>query len=209
MEDCVNGEDEDVEHCATQDGIYHDKAKIERKGRKVEPRMYTIDNLAGQAYKINNQDSLNNRTVIVIFLSTLAICVGLCLVIIFALIRSRRRPTTEKSVPALEQQVSTGSANTYVLQANSPNPIRKHNWSLKTCTIEKELGSGFFSKVYLVKDSEKCPFALKTVDKPSNLIAEEGITNEIDILSRIEDHFNILKLIGSNMDIIIQTLLCK
>ena len=140
--------------------------------------MYTIDNLADQEYKIYAQDSLNNRTV-VIFLSTLAICVGLCLVIIFALIRSRRRPTT---VPALER------GNTYVLQTNSPNPI------------EKELGNGFFSKVYLVKDSEKCPFALKTVDKPSNLIAEECIKNEIDILSRIKDNSNILKLIGSNMD---------
>ena len=129
MEDCVNGEDEDDKYCANPGDINQDKTKTGRKGRKVEPRLYAIDSLVEEEDRNNNQETLSSTTILVICLTTLAICAGLCSLIIFAMLRSRRRPTNQKSILALERQISTGSANTYVLQADSPNPCQKQSWS--------------------------------------------------------------------------------
>ena len=129
MEDCVNGEDEDHKHCAIQDG------KTERKGRKVEPRLYTIYNLVDEDSKNSDHASLSNMTFLVIFLATLVMCVGLCIIIIFAILRYRRQPKTQKSIPALERQISTGSANTYGIQEDSPNTCEKQSWIMKTCLL--------------------------------------------------------------------------
>ena len=63
----------------------------------------------------------------------------------------------------------------------------------------KDLGKGFFSKVYLVEDSQKNLYAVKTVDKPSNMIAEECIRKEIAILSKLKDHPHIIQMIGFNL----------
>ena len=76
-----------------------------------------------------------------------------------------------------------------------PCPVRQA-WSLRTTSIVKELGQGFYSKVYLAQDTKGVFVALKTVDIQKTSTAEECISNEIDILSTIGCHLNIVKLLG-------------
>ena len=61
----------------------------------------------------------------------------------------------------------------------------------------KELGQGFYSKVYLAQDYKNGFVALKTVDNQRNVNSEECISNEIDILATLGAHLNIVKLLGN------------
>ncbi|XP_023330882.1 receptor-like tyrosine-protein kinase kin-15 isoform X2 [Eurytemora carolleeae] len=76
---------------------------------------------------------------------------------------------------------------------------RRPTWSIRNTSIVKELGRGFYSKVYLAQDPTYGLVALKTADgKRENL--EECISNEIEILSNINQHKNIVRLLGQNME---------
>ena len=78
----------------------------------------------------------------------------------------------------------------------SPQAPRRPQWSLRTTSIVKELGQGFYSKVYLAQDTKGVFVALKTVDIQKTSGAEECISNEIDILTTVGSHLNIVKLLG-------------
>ena len=78
----------------------------------------------------------------------------------------------------------------------SPPSPQRPQWSLVTTSIVKELGQGFYSKVYLAQDTKGVFVALKTVDIQKTSGAEECISNEIDILTTVGSHLNIVKLLG-------------
>jgi len=82
----------------------------------------------------------------------------------------------------------------------SPPVPKKPTWSLRTTSIVKELGQGFYSKVYLAQDYKNGFVALKTVDNQRNVNSEECISNEIDILATLGAHLNIVKLLGFNKE---------
>jgi len=82
----------------------------------------------------------------------------------------------------------------------SPRPVRSSQWSLTTTSIVKELGQGFYSKVYLAQDVKHGFVALKTVDSQRIGVADECILNEISLLASLPPHLNIIRLVGCNRE---------
>ena len=79
---------------------------------------------------------------------------------------------------------------------------KKPTESLRSTSIVKELGRGFYSKVYLAqtKGVFDVLVALKTIDNQSNNRGEDCILNEIAVLSNLAPQCNIIRLIGANSD---------
>ena len=113
--------------------------------------------------------------------------------------KNHRKHVHAESIP-IEGQTSSGLPNTYILQPRPQKEKKESTWTLQNTSIIKELGKGFYSKVYLAQDKRYGYVAIKTVDTKKTSKSEECIINEIDILSNIKPHPNIIRLIGSNME---------
>ena len=181
VEDCLHGEDEDTEYCQ------------EHNNRREGRQLFTLEDATNTMHDDNHENTA--------IIGAVIFCIGILLFTLIIIIqyRRRRRKNNNTMTHSVECQVSAGSSNTYVVQTNSPISSSSPNWSLNTCNVIKDLGKGFFSKVYLVEDSQKNLYAVKTVDKPSNMIAEECIRKEIAILSKLKDHPHIIQMIGFNL----------
>ena len=64
-------------------------------------------------------------------------------------------------------------------------------WSLQTSSIIKELGQGFYSKVYLAQDQKKSFVAIKTVQANRDNQSIECILNKDEVLKRMKTHQNV------------------
>lgn len=211
--DCMFGEDENPALCSGADlEPVDDKQYIlhlaeERSGRELD--------FAGENQNVSEEVDDNDivptiidyRMICVIFFITFIIVVAICLVIIFLTCRFSRRKK-EEMIPyvppfqrqELARQVSSGSANVYVSTPKSPRSKRKSEWSLRTTNIVKELGRGFYSKVYLAQDAQNGFVAVKTIDCKKSAKAEDCISTEIDILRSLGHHLNIVKMLGFNKE---------
>ena len=202
------GEDEDSEMCENRkedpEGFPNIGLESQRKGRKVKLDQFDIEHVADLGSDDVAGMNINIKMISMIFLGTFICVVGVCLAIIFIMFRlsSRyhKKYSQTKPIPSIERQTSSGSMNTYVLQPEPTNATDKPKWTLKTISIIRELGKGFYSKVYLAEDTENGYVAIKTVDTKKTSKGEECLGNEIDILSNIGTHSNIIKMIGFNLD---------
>ena len=213
MEDCLFGEDEDGELCykkedtirvqtnnvntEEEEGEGEEVVVVgENEGTKVKVERFNVGDI-DEAY-------FDMTFIIVIFFISCVSVVGICFLLIlltFKLIKSRSKCELEELVtPSLCRQSSAN--NNYVPPTKScSNPVvKKPSWSLRTTSIVKELGRGYYSKVYLAQHLKNGFVALKTVDNQKTTKAEECISNEIDILTTVGPHLNIVKLIGFNRE---------
>jgi len=203
IDDCLFGEDEDPELCYkdTDSGTAQNKG-----GDSVNIKLDSFDvgSYADSGGEFAEKTSVDLKMILMIFFLSCVSVVSICLIIIivmFKLVKSNRKPPQQ--VPyktSFNRQTSSGSSNEYVPTPKPPDVKKKPEWTLKTTSIVKELGKGFYSKVYLAQDAS-CGFvALKTVDNKRSSNSEECISNEIDILSNIGTHLNLVKLVGFNRD---------
>jgi len=202
-DDCLFGEDEDPELCYKKPG--HVQEENNHAGDSdIKLDTFDIGEVADSGDEQSVSVSFDITLFIVIFFASCACVIIICLVIIivmFKLIKLNIKPRQEPPYnPSFTRQTSSESSNEYVLTPKSPRIPRKPKWTLKTTSIVKELGKGFYSKVYLAQDAQNGFVALKTVDNQKSHNYEECISNEIDILSSIGTHLNIVRIIGFNRD---------
>ena len=208
VEDCLLGEDEDGELCyKTHTVSTKQRLEVEdvEKEEEEESSRVKMEMVETGDYSID-EAYFDMTIVIVIFFISCVSVVGICFLLIFMtyrLIKSHQKTGMQQLLsPSLCRQSSAASCNDYVPPAKSPqDPVnRKPTWSLRTTSIVKELGKGYYSKVYLAQDIKNGFVALKTVDNQKTTNSEECISNEIDILTTIGSHLNIVKLLGANRE---------
>ena len=205
VEDCLLGEDEDGELCYKTDTVITDQREEQEEEEEEENTRVRMEKVDPGDYSID-EAYFDMTIIIVIFLISCISVVGICFLLIFLtykLIKSHQKPGMQQLVsPSLCRQSSAVSCNDYVPPSKSPSESvsRKPTWSLRTTCIVKELGKGYYSKVYLAQDIKNGFVALKTVDNQKTTNSEECISNEIDILTRLGSHINIVKLLGTNRE---------
>ena len=208
VEDCLLGEDEDGELCyKTHTVSTKQRLEVEDVEKEVEEESSRVKMEMVETGDYSIDEAYFDMTiVIVIFFISCVSVVGICFLLIFMtyrLIKSHQKTGMQQLLsPSLCRQSSAVSCNDYVPPAKSPqDPVnRKPTWSLRTTSIVKELGKGYYSKVYLAQDIKNGFVALKTVDNQKTTNSEECISNEIDILTTIGSHLNIVKLLGANRE---------
>jgi len=150
--------------------------------------------------------TLDLRVILAMFLGTFASVVGFCLVIIFVMFKLSRKTVKQTdssqafNQPDFQRQTSTSNQSCRYVVPPSPRPVRSPQWSLTTTSIVKELGQGFYSKVYLAQDVKHGFVALKTVDSQRMGVADDCILNEISVLASLPAHLNIIRLVGCNRE---------
>ncbi|QQP49362.1 Vascular endothelial growth factor receptor 1like, partial [Caligus rogercresseyi] len=205
--DCIDGRDEE-ELCSPQ------------PNQNVSQRM-------GKALDISNEskgffppriiDKFNRKDSLVIF-SLLAGSGFLVLLLMIACFvigtwKGRSKKSMVKPDPEIEEtRSSTATEMTDVIYEGSRrisenrtfgNFINeKWNWNLST--LIREIGRGFYGRVFLVRDELDRFVAVKTAERDrsyeSNLskLKKRILNNEIDVLLKIRDNENIVKLLGYN-----------
>ena len=202
-DDCLFGEDEDPELCYKKaDHVQEQNRNYGNSNVKLDT--FDIGDFADSGDEELDEVTFDITMFIVIFLVSCVSVIGTCFIIImlmFKLIKLSMKPHQEAPYnPSFTRQTSSESSNDYFPTTKSPRMEKKPKWTLKTTSIVKELGKGFYSKVYLAQDANNGFVALKTVDNQKTNNAEECISNEIDILSNIGTHLNIVKILGFNRD---------
>jgi len=212
--DCIHGADEDENICKQSSDLIGS-----RSGRKIEPESQVSDQkediiLTQDVSEVDVEDEVTKEyavdlnLLLIIFTITVVSVLGFCLLIIYVMFKLSRRNIKEAGgedrtplPPTFDRQTSAGSGNNiYVSTPRSPPVDRKPTWSLGSTCIVKELGRGFFSKVYLAQDPTHGLVALKTTDSQRTDKMDDCIANEIETLSGLTDHRNIIRLIGQNTD---------
>ena len=107
--------------------------------------------------------------------------------------KSQDRQT--KSMPVLEGSTRV-SSNVYVMEGRR----EKQKPSLRTTKIIKELGTGYFSKVFLSEDKYHGFVAIKTTQPSNSDVAKKSILNEISILKEVWKHSNVIQMLDSNVE---------
>lgn len=148
---------------------------------------------------------LDITLIIIIFFITCVSVVGICFILIFVIykvIKTKKKSGLQQLLsPSLHHETASPNFHHIIPPTKSSPAPKKPTWSLRTTCIVKELGHGFYSKVYLAQDSKSCFVALKTVDNQKTSNADECISNEIDILTTVGTHLNVVKLLGKKLNI--------
>ena len=148
---------------------------------------------------------LDITLIIIIFFITCVSVVGICFILIFVIykvIKTKKKSGLQQLLsPSLHHETASPNFHHIIPPTKSSPAPKKPTWSLRTTCIVKELGHGFYSKVYLAQDSKSCFVALKTVDNQKTSNADECISNEIDILTTVGTHLNVVKLLGKKPNI--------
>ena len=203
VEDCVNGEDEDGELCyKTEDRLSRVQTNNveDQENVKVAEENVKIEDTGSSDFDFHG-DYIDMTIIVIIFFISCVTVVGICFIIIFVtykVIKTKKKQGLQKLLsPSLNHHGSNPSFHDIVPQMpKSPQISKKPSWSLRTTSIVKELGRGFYSKVYLAQDLKGSFVAMKTFDSQKTSNSEECISNEIDILSSTGAHLNIVKLLG-------------
>ena len=196
------GEDEDPELC------YKTVDRVQEKEKTLDDDKNRLDTFDISEFADINHDmtqNINFKLIVIIgiSLSTALTFFAFCFAIVivtFKKLKTKRKLGQDEITPALDRQISNESSNEYMPTPQVQTNVQKPQWTFKTTSIVKELGKGFYSKVYLAQDTKSNFVALKTVDSKKTSNAEECITNEINILSNIDGHLNIVELLGFNAD---------
>lgn len=195
-DDCMHGEDEAPELC------YKDSVQLKHEEDSTPATLDTFDigDYADSDIQSSDEDSFNVTVFILIFCVSCALVIFISMIIIVVMLSILRRHRKQKQDNMCNHILTSESPNEYVSTPRSPKKQRKPQWTLQTTSIVKELGRGFYSKVYLAQDNNAGFVALKTVDNQKTSRSEECISNEIDILTTLGPHLNIVRLLGSNRD---------
>ena len=100
-----------------------------------------------------------------------------------------------KSMPVMGSSTRV-SSNIYVMEGRR----EKQKRSLRTTKIIRELGTGYFSKVFLSEDKYHGYVAIKTTQPSNSEMAEKSIMNEISILKELWKHSNVIQMLDSNLE---------
>jgi len=195
--DCLFGEDEDPELCYKKADTVHEQNKS-----------HEIRHIEQETFDMRDSDiDIDKATfkmivVIVIFTGS---CVGVLVFSLIIIVMVKQIKVSKKTLqvppePPSNHQVLKKTYNEYGPTPKSPVMLKDPEWTLKRISIVKELGKGFYSKVYLAQDVQNGFVALKTIDNQKTNSSEECISNEIEILSGMASHLNIVKIIGFNKD---------
>ena len=202
------GEDEDGELCyKKEDTIRVQTNNVNTEEEEEEEVVGEDESTKVKVERFNVGDMeeayFDMTFIIVIFFISCVSVVGICFLLIlltYKLIKSRSKCELEELVsPSLCRQSSAPTSVPPAKPASTP-VVKKPCWSLRTTSIVKELGRGYYSKVYLAQHLKNGFVALKTVDNQKTTNAEECISNEIDILTTVGPHLNIVKLLGFNRE---------
>ena len=172
VEDCLGGQDEDPGLCAA---ILSDQTESENPGLPATVKTMTI-----------------------IFVTIFLICLSFCFIIIFIMLKlccQKSEDRQAKSMPELGWTTRV-SSNVYVLEGRR----EKQKRSLRTTNIIKELGTGYFSKVFLSEDKYHGFVAIKTTQPSNSEMAQKSILNEISILKELWKHSNVIQMLDSNVE---------
>ena len=172
VEDCVGGEDETEEICPQATASQED---------------------------LRQTQSLQITTIIFV-ISLICLC-SCCLVILIMLklcLNKRHQSDDGVSKTAISRMAESPkvSSNVYVVDSWRERPT----WSLTTTKIIKELGTGYFSKVFMSEDKYRGYVAVKTAHPSNSEMAQRSIMNEISILKELGKHSNIIQIVDSNLE---------
>ena len=205
VEDCLNGEDEDGELCYKKEDVRKvqtNNVDIHEEEKEISDFVETDDVKTDGTF---DMEYLDVTIIIVIFFITCVTVVGVCFIIIlvmYKVVKTKKKSRFHQLLsPSLTNNNSHDLLDSWsTATVSTRSPPEQHNkkptWSLRTTSIVKELGQGFYSKVYLAQDIKNGFVALKTVDNQRNANSEECINNEIDILANVGAHLNIVKVLG-------------
>ena len=132
------------------------------------------------------------------FLAIFIICLSFCFIIILILVKlccQKPEDRAAKSLGVLEGTTRV-SSNIYVTDGLR----EKQQRSLRTTEIIRELGTGYFSKVFLSEDKYQGYVAIKTAQPSNSEMAQKSIINEISILKELGKHSNVVQMLDSNVE---------
>ena len=183
VEDCVGGEDEEAELCRNGTDVFtnavHDDSEI------VMHESRTFRNIF--------------PTVMIVVVGFGAICLIFCAVISLVILKicyDKKKKPVKLGIPQMETSTLALNQNVYILDKRK----EKTHWSLQTIKIIKELGSGYFSKVFLSENKSHGYVAIKTGEISKGSSAANSILNEINILKRLGKHVNIINMLDNNLE---------
>ena len=181
QEDCVGGEDE--QRCEEESV----NVVIEEELR--EPDENRVVSLS--------YGSL--MTIIAVGFVIFCVLFGAALTPGFIKICGNKNKSSEKkkslSIPDLVGSSQTLNQNVYILDKRTDS-----NRSLKTIKIVREIGAGYFSKVYLAEDKKFGYVAIKTGEMSKGCQGANSIVSEIEIFRAMGRHMNIIQMLDSNLD---------
>ena len=165
-DDCLFGEDEDQELCYKKTGPAQEQ-NMNQENRNIKLEDVDISDIADSGSELNDKTSFETTMINVIFTISCISVVGFFLIItimMFKLVNWNPKPLQIPSKPSFNHQTSNEICNEYVPTQEPPGIKDEPKWTLQTTSIVKELGKGFYSKVYLAQDVKNGYVALKTTD---------------------------------------------
>lgn len=194
VEDCPGGEDE--RHCEkrSNDTVVHDSV-MQAAGQSEEATFNNgLAGVSGSALTL----------MIVTTVGLILICLAFCSIITFIITKicGYKKEKTLLTCPNMEESSQSAiissamNQNVYILDKGRV----KHVWSMKTLMIIKQIGSGYFSKVFLSEDKSHGFVAIKTCDVAKGSSAINSIANEIHILKKLGHHNNVIRMLDYNLD---------
>ena len=169
---------------------------IEQRMKKEEEEVDPDDD-ENMAVSLN-YGSPGLMTIIAVGFVIFCVLFGAALTLGFMRICGNKRKSNEKSlsIPDLVGSSQTLNQNVYILDKRR----EKTDWSLKTIKIVREIGAGYFSKVYLAEDKKFGFVAIKTGEISKGCQGANSIVSEIEILRAMGRHINIIQMLDSNLD---------
>ena len=189
-EDCVGGEDE--KGCGGESLEVIEQRMM--KDEDVDP-----DGDENMAVSLN-YGSPGLMTIIAVGFVIFCVLFGVALTVGFMRICGNKRKSNDEkkslSIPDLVGSSQTLNQNVYILDKRR----EKTDWSLKTIKIVKEIGAGYFSKVYLAENKKFGFIAIKTGEISKGCQGANSIVSEIEIFRAMGRHINIIQMLDSNLD---------
>ena len=113
---------------------------------------------------------------------------------------NKRKSSEKKKSLSIPDKVGSSTQalnqNVYILDKRR----EKTDWSLKTIKIVREIGAGYFSKVYLAEDKKFGFVAIKTGEISKGCQGANSIVSEIEIFRAMGRHVNIIQMLDSNLE---------
>ena len=192
VEDCPGGEDERDCERRSNETVVND----------------SVMQAAGEEATFNNGLAGVSGSALTLMIVTtvglILICLAFCSIITFIITKicGHKKEKTLLTCPNMEETSqstiisSAMNQNVYILDKGRV----KHAWSMKTLMIIKQIGSGYFSKVFLSEDKSHGFVAIKTCDTAKGSSAINSITNEIHILKKLGLHNNVIRMLDYNLE---------
>ena len=187
-EDCVGGEDE--VGCGDTDEAVTEQRLMEEEEPGDENMAVSL-----------SHGSPTLMTIVAVGFVIFCVLFGAALTVGFIRICDNKRKSSEKkkslSIPDMAGSSTQAlNQNVYILDKRR----EKTDWSLKTIKIVREIGAGYFSKVYLAEDKKFGFVAIKTGEISKGCQGANSIVSEIEIFRAMGRHVNIIQMLDSNLE---------